>query len=184
MFELKTGWTTSLFHFDPESCILAHIIPCHIYAKIQGCYLFSFFYYGMFVASIYNCYYWLNYINSNRCPDSVTDKCIGLRENCSQYYIVINGVPAKCVFNEVNICYHSELACYKNYNELNMFLSLLGSSSYFILFLLNYFLREKVKKDYNIEGKYDACAVTICSPCGLAQLYREIDTVSDVYINV
>ena len=31
---LEREWSTSLFHCDPESCILAHVLPCHIYAKI------------------------------------------------------------------------------------------------------------------------------------------------------
>jgi len=175
-------WTTSLFHFDPESCILAYVLPCHIYAKIQGSYLCSFLYYGIFSVSIYNVYYWLNFINKNRCPESIADQCFGLKENCSQYYMIINGIPSKCIFNE--LCYHSESSCFTNFNKLNMYLSLFGSFCYFILFSLNYLLREKVKTQYNIEGKYDSCAVTIFSCCGLAQEYREIESVRDVYLNV
>jgi hypothetical protein len=65
-----------------------------------------------------------------------------------------------------------------------MVLSLAGSVSYFILFLLHYFLREKIKKQHNIIGEYDSCAATIFSQCGLAQEYREIELVGDIYINV
>ena len=73
-----------------------------------------------------------------------------------------------------------------NYKKLNVILSLSTSISYFILFLLNFFLREKIKKEYNIEGEYDSCASTVCSTCGLAQEYREIDSppLHDVYMNV
>ena len=187
MFEIasdsKRQWTTTLCDFDPESCILVHLLPCHIYAKIYRiCYLFNFIYYGIFTVSIYNCAYWLNYINSNRCPSLITEKCVGLQENCSEYYVIIDGSPAKCVFNE--ICYHSQSSCFIKYHDLNMLLSLVSSGSFFVLFLLHYFLREKVKKENNIKGEYDACAVTICSPCGLAQEYREIEPVYDVYLNV
>jgi Cys-rich protein (TIGR01571 family) len=138
----------------------------------------------MFSACAYNSYYWLNYINSNRCPDLNTDQCIGLRENCGQYYVVINGIPAKCIMNEYNFCSYNEDQCFTDYKKLNVILSLSGTLSYFILFLLNFFLREKVKKEYNIEGEYDSCASTICSPCGLAQEYREIESVGDVYLQV
>ena len=65
-----------------------------------------------------------------------------------------------------------------------MILSLAGSISYFILCLLHYFLREKVKKYHSIVDEYDACAVTLCSQCGLAQEYREIEPVGDIYMNV
>jgi len=61
-----------------------------------------------------------------------------------------------------------------------MWLSLLGSACYFILLILHSFSREKVKKDYNLESNYDVCAVTICSPCGLAQNYRELHLTYDV----
>lgn len=181
----KRKWATSLYYCDPESCILVNVLPCHVYAKLYDigngnrCYLFNFIYYGIFCVSIYNVCYWLDYINKNRCPSLHTEYCLGTRDNCSQSYMLVNGIPSKCVFNN-NICMHSETDCFTNYNQLNMFLSLLGSGSYFILFLLNLFLREKVKRDYNIEGEYDACAVTVCSPCGLAQEYREIEVVYDV----
>jgi Cys-rich protein (TIGR01571 family) len=58
-----------------------------------------------------------------------------------------------------------------------MYLSMLGSFSYFALIILQFSLREKVKKDYNIERSFakDACAVTFCSPCGLAQELREVE---------
>jgi Cys-rich protein (TIGR01571 family) len=183
MYQLleKRKWATSLYNCYPESCILAHILPCHIYAKIyRDCYLFNFIYYGIFSVSLYNVYYWLDYINKNRCPDLETDYCIGLGVNCSQYYMLVNGIPSKCILNEYNICVHSERDCFTNYNKLNMWLSLLGSFSYFILLILHFFLREKVKKDYNLEGNYDACAVTLCSQCGLAQNYRELEITYNV----
>jgi hypothetical protein len=187
MFEItdsKRQWATTLCDFDPESCILAHVLPCHIYAKVsRNCYLFNFIYYGLFTVAIYNCGYWLNYINSNRCPSLVTNQCIGLRENCSDYFIIVDGSPAKCIIMN-DFCVHSESSCFTNYKKLNMVLSLAGSVSYFILCLLHYFLREKVKKEHNIIGEYDACAVTLCSQCGLAQEYREIEPVGDIYMNV
>jgi Cys-rich protein (TIGR01571 family) len=64
---------------------------------------------------------------------------------------------------------------------MNTFLSLVGSVSYIMLFFLHFFLREKVKKDYMIEGNfgYDFVAI-ICSTCGLAQEYREYEIVMDV----
>lgn len=181
-------WSSALCEFDPESCILAHVLPCHIYAKIYGsCYLFNFLYYGLFCSSIYTFYYWLSFVTQNKCADSLTDQCFGLGDNCSDYYMLIDGVPARCIFNE--ICYHSDTSCVVNYKKINLFLSLGGSISYFILCLLNYFLREKVKKEYAVEGEYDSCAVTICSPCGLAQEYRQYESETkykfeDIYINV
>jgi Cys-rich protein (TIGR01571 family) len=183
MYQLleKRKWATSLCHCDPESCILAHILPCHIYAKIyKDCYLFYFIYYGIFSISLYNVYYWLDYINKNRCPNLETEYCIGLGENCSQYYMLVNGIPSKCIFDDFNICVHSERDCFINYTKINMWLSLLGSACYFILLILHSFSREKVKKDYNLESNYDVCAVTICSPCGLAQNYRELHLTYDV----
>ena len=176
----KRKWATSLCECDPESCILAHALPCHIYAKLNGnCYLFHFIYYGIFCASLYNVYYWINYINQNRCPSLQTEYCVGLGDKCSQYYVLVNGIPSKCIFDN-NICIHSKRDCFTNYNKLNMFLSLLGSICYFILLMLHFCLREKVKKDYNLEGEYDTCAVTICSPCGLAQEYRELEVTYNV----
>lgn len=173
----KRKWSTSLLYCDPESCILSHYLPCHIYAKLnKDCYLFNFLYYGIFCVSIYNVYYWLDYINNNRCPSLETAHCFGLGDNCSQHYMVINGIPAKCIFDE--ICIHSEISCFQNFKELNIFLYLLGSISYFVLFILHLFLREKIKKEYDIEGQYDACALTLCSPCGLAQEYREIENIN------
>lgn len=183
MYQLleKRQWATSLFHCDPESCILSHMLPCHIYAKIydeplNSCYLFNFLYYGIFCLATYNVYYWLDYINKNRCPSLETDYCFGLNENCSQYYMLVNGVPSRCVYND-SICVHSETDCFINYNRFNMYLSMLGSFSYFVLIVLKFYLREKVKKDYNIEQSFakDACAVTFCSPCGLAQELREVE---------
>ena len=183
MYQLleKRKWATSLCHCDPESCILAHILPCHIYAKIyRDCYLFHFIYYGIFSISLYNVYYWLDYINKNRCPILETDYCIGLGENCSQYYMLVNGIPSKCMFDESNICIHSERDCFTNYKKLNMSLSLLGSISYFILLILHLCLRGKLKTDHNLEENYDACAVTLFSSCGLAQNYRELEVTYDV----
>jgi hypothetical protein len=57
MYQLleKKQWATSLFYCHPESCILAHILPCHIYAKIydepegNSCYLFNFLHYKVFM---------------------------------------------------------------------------------------------------------------------------------------
>jgi Cys-rich protein (TIGR01571 family) len=62
-----------------------------------------------------------------------------------------------------------------------MYLSLVGSGSYFVLFLLHFFLREKVKKEYNIEGNFaqDTCAV-LCNQCGLAQELREYEVMINV----
>jgi Cys-rich protein (TIGR01571 family) len=187
MYQLleKRKWATSLCNCDPESCILAHVLPCHIYAKIydnphrNSCYFFNFMYYGIFCLSLYNVYYWLDYINKNRCPDLETGYCFGLGDNCSQYYMLVNGIPSKCIYND-SICVHSESDCFINYNKLNIFLSLLGSISYFVLLMLHFFLREKVKKEYNLEGNYDACAVTILSQCGLAQNYRELEVTYNV----
>jgi len=122
----------------------------------------------------------MNIINLNHCPSLKTDYCFGLGENCSQYYMVVNGKPSICMFDNFNICVHSEGHCFTNYSKLNMVLSLVGSSCYIILIMLHYCLREKVKKDYNIEGEYDICAVTLCSSCGLAQQYRELEVVCDV----
>ena len=184
---LERQWSTSLFHCDPESCILAHVLPCHIYAKIYDreninkCYLFNFIYYGIFSVSLYNVYYWLNYINKNRCPSLEREYCfydVG-NKTCSQYYMLVYGIPSKCVYNEYQICTHSEESCFIHFTEFNTFLSLVGSVSYIMLFFLHFFLREKVKKDYNIEGKYDICAI-ICSTCGLAQEYREYEVVINV----
>ena len=73
MYELIDKWSTSLFHCHAESCILAHILPCHIYARLNGSYLCSFIYYSIFWVSLYNVYYWLNHINHNRCPALLTD---------------------------------------------------------------------------------------------------------------
>lgn len=184
MYQLleKRQWATSLFYCHPESCILAHILPCHIYAKIydepetNSCYLFNFLYYGIFGLAIYNVYYWLDYINKNRCPSLETEYCFGLKENCSQYYMVVNGIPSKCIYND-SICVHSENDCFINYNRMNLYLSMLGSFSYFVLIILKFSLRDRVKKDYNIEGNFikDACAITLFSSCGLAQELREVE---------
>ena len=185
---LERQWSTSLFHCDPESCILAHVLPCHIYAKIYDreninkCYLFNFIYYGIFSVSLYNVYYWLNYINKNRCPSLERDYCFNSdigNKTCNQYYMLVNGVPSKCIYNEYQICTHSEQSCFIHFTEFNTFLSLVGSVSYIMLFFLHFFLREKVKKDYNIQGKYDICAL-FCSTCGLAQEYREYEVVMNV----
>jgi Cys-rich protein (TIGR01571 family) len=50
-----------------------------------------------------------------------------------------------------------------------------------MLCFLHFFLREKVKKDYNIQGNfgYDISAI-FCSTCGLAQEYREYEVVINV----
>jgi len=184
MFETKSPWATTLWNIDPESCILAHVLPCHIYAKLyRNCYLFNFIYYGIFTMAIYNCGYWLNYININRCPSLATTQCIGLRENCGDYYIILDGIHTKCVIID-DVCVHSLSSCFINYNKLNMILSLGGSMAYIILCGLHYFLREKIKKEKSIIGEYDSCAVTVCSPCGLAQEYREIEPVGDIYMNL
>ena len=183
ILEEKRDWSTSLFYCDPESCILSHILPCHVYARIhKECYLFHFLYYGIFCISIYNFYYWINYVNTNRCIGSVTDECIGLSDKCNNHYMLINGVPSNCIINQFNFCTYNEISCYKDYKNLNFTISFFGSISYFILFFLNFFLREKVKKENNIERHlcYDAGA-TLCSTCGLAQEYREVE---GNYINV
>jgi len=190
MYQLieKRQWATSLFYCDPESCILSHMLPCHIYAKIYDkgtnetkCYLFNFIYYGIFSVSLFNVCYWLNYINMNRCPQLETEYCFNSDTNntCNKHYMLVNGIPSKCVYNEYQICIHSEQSCFVHFTEMNTFLSLLGSVSYIMLFFLHFFLREKVKKDYNLEGKYDICAI-FCSTCGLAQEYREYEVVMNV----
>jgi len=181
-------WSTSLFYCDPESCILAHVLPCHIYAKIyKNCYLFHFIYYGIFSVSLCNVYYWLNHINKNRCPALESEYCFNIYDHdhgnntCNQYYMLVNGVPSKCMYNEYNICTHSEQSCFIHFTELNTFLSLLGSVSYIMLFFLHFFLREKVKKDYTIQSNfgYDMSAL-FCSTCGLAQEYREYEVIMNV----
>lgn len=188
---LEREWSTSLFHCDPESCILAHVLPCHIYAKLYDkdttsetrCYLFNFIYYGIFSVSLYNVYYWLNYINKNRCPLLERDYCFNIdnvgNKTCNQYYMLVNGIPSKCIYNEYEICTHSEQSCFIHFTEMNTFLSLLGSVSYIMLCFLHFFLRDKVKKDYSIQGNYDISAI-FCSTCGLAQEYREYEVVINV----
>jgi hypothetical protein len=62
MYEIieKKKWLTNMCECDAESCILSHILPCHIYAKLNGkCYLFNFLSYAFLLGSIYNVYYWL-----------------------------------------------------------------------------------------------------------------------------
>ena len=180
-FEYKSlgKWKTSLCYCDSESCILAYLLPCHIYSKLWGKqYLFHFLSYGLLVTTIYNVYYWINYININQCPSLQTDYCLGLGENCSNYYMLVNGIPSKCVYHE-QICTYNTLSCIEmdEYKKTKLILILLFSGSYALLYCMNYFVRRKVKRDNDIEEGNDICESTICSLCGLAQEYREYDTV-------
>jgi hypothetical protein len=170
-------WKTPLCQCDSESCILAYLLPCHIYSKLWGSlYLFHFLSYGLLVTSIYNVYYWINYITINKCPSLQTDYCITLGENCSNYYMMVNGIPSKCVYHE-QICTYNTLSCIEmdEYKKTKLMLVILFSGSSTLLFFMNYFVRRKVKRDNDIEEGHDICESTICSVCGLAQEYREIN---------
>jgi hypothetical protein len=172
-------WKTPLCHCDSESCILAYLLPCHIYSKLWGnYYLFHFVSYGLLVTSIYNMYYWMNYIVIHKCPSLQTEYCIGLGENCSEYYMFVNGIPSRCVYEyHEQICTYNTLSCIEmdDYKKTKLILSLFFSFSYVSLFLMNYFVRRKVKRDNDIEEGNDLCESTLCSLCGLAQEYREIN---------
>jgi len=178
----KNDWKTSLYTCDSESCILSLLLPCHIYSKIiNKNYLLNFLSYGFVCLSIYNIYYWLNYINQNKCPSNKTEQCVGLGDNCNNNYIYINNIPTKCIYHsDANVCTYNSISCIEldEYRTLNIYLSIFSSISYLFLYLMNYNVREKIKLNKSIKDTYyDIIAVICCYPCGLAQSYREISIV-------
>jgi len=60
------------------------------------------------------------------------------------------------------------------YKKTKLILAVLFSCCYSILFIMNYCVRKKIKRDHDIEEGIDVCETTICALCGLAQEYREI----------
>jgi len=174
--KIERVWTTSLWALDCESCIVTTLLPCHVYAKLNLTnYAIHFLSYALLVLCVRNVYSSLSYLHTYDCPSSETDQCIFLEADCSKYYMVENGVTTPCYYNkDLDACIFSQTACIRVHSSTYTYLSILLSLSYCGLFYMNYKARQLIRTTYSISPSQECVASTACSPCGLAQAYREI----------
>ena len=177
----KGEWKTNMFVCDSESCFLSCIVPCHVYAKIistsKSLYCINLIIYCIIYLSIHQLWYSQNYIIENTCSKELTDNCISIKDNCENFYMIIDNIPFSCIYTE-NFCISNNKSCinHEDSNNSSLTIFLLSSSCYFILVFMNYKAREHIKNIYQKETNCveDITAVTCCSTCGLAQEYREL----------
>ena len=179
MYTLLKTWKTSLFHCDCESCFVSYLLPCHVYAKLkQKNYAFHCILYLSLWSMIQLLYSYHYYTYSNACPPSQTDYCILLNEStCEQYYMLVNSVPAKCIFHlDINHCTYDMYSCIfpDEYSKLTIMIFLCSSMLYMFLWWLHYTVRKEIQYRNDLEDPYRCLATSCCSTCGLAQEYREI----------
>jgi hypothetical protein len=169
-------WATSLCTPDAESCTVATLLPCHVYAKLKPYYCIHFISYAMFVLCIRNVYTTLAYYHTYECPSSKVEQCIHLdKSSCSSYYMTVDGVDVPCLYHEdAEICIFSEEGCIRIPPTQYTWLGILSTFCYLCLFFMNYSARKQVRVLNHIEPKHECIASSACSICGLAQAYREI----------
>ena len=81
--------------------------------------------------------------------------------------MVINGVTTPCLYED--FCIHALESCIIPSSIPYWLLGFM----YVCLFSMHYEIRKRVKQEKQIQGS-DVCESTLCSTCGLAQIYREI----------
>lgn len=173
--EQKT-WKTPLFHFDCESCFLSCVVPCHVYSKIMSTtpleYTTRIILYIILYVGIQQITYIQYRLDNSKCPATEISNCI-FADNCSAYYMTINGLPSTCRYLD-GFCVYSEYQCSKH--TYDIMLVLFSSILYTALTYLHYSARMYIINKNNLEpvGCTDCCASTCCSSCGLAQEYREL----------
>jgi hypothetical protein len=99
-----------------------------------------------------------------QCPSKV-DACLGT--DC-RGYMIVNGAPTLCIYQEVGLCTYSMNTCLEKtpFTAVSVILSLF----YLCIVLMNYAVRRNIREQKQIQG--ECLESTI--PCGLAQVYREI----------
>ena len=175
--KIERVWSTSLCSADSESCIVTTLLPCHVYAKLNlANYGVHFISYAFLILCIRNAYSSLMYFYTYHCPSMKTDQCFFMdKDECSANYMVVNGVTTPCYYNtDVDICIFSQTGCILVQSSTYTWLSILLSLSYGGLFYMNYRARQLIRTTYSISPSQECIASTACSPCGLAQAYREI----------
>ena len=95
-----SSWQTSLWECDSESCILSFLLPCHIYSKVNSNYAYSFMSYGICIVTIRLLYYWTFILYTNACPPNHSEQCLGLGNDCHDYYTTINGLTTACIYRK------------------------------------------------------------------------------------
>jgi hypothetical protein len=169
------SWQTPLWLCDSESCILSFLLPCHIYSKINSNYAQSFMTYGCCIVSLRLLYYWTFQLFMNACPSNLSVQCLGLGNDCSKNYIIVDGIPTSCIYrNDIEACTYNMNSCIQVNPIWYIWIGLIGSLMYIYLFLMNGIIRKKIRYAKSIPDSNDICESTILSPCGLAQSYREI----------
>lgn len=177
---VENDWNTSLCKCHAESCLVSFLLPCHVYAKLKNkYYLLNFVVYASLVTCIYNIGYWLHYLSHNICPSIKAEQCIGLGENCQNYYINIDNTHTQCIYHDdAQLCTYNTISCIKQntYMKLRLYLGAYASFSYLFLFFMNYKKRLVIKeyRKINDTGISDLFASSLCITCGLAQEYREL----------
>jgi hypothetical protein len=171
-----TQWKTGLFECNSESCLVTWLLPCHVYAKLNlthyGC---NFILYGLFVLGIRNLYAWMMYLNQNTCPSNHVTQCWGLNEHCGNSYMNIDNRHYQCVYRpDFSTCTYDTINCFHDISPLYVGGMICLGMIYIGIFFLNYVARKNIKELKEIDTSDNICVHTICSPCSLAQAYREI----------
>lgn len=184
--KIENNRLSNLFKFDIESLCLSTIMPCHVIGKIGEAvsmeYNLLLVVYGIFFV-LSNVSY---YVNSNMfrdiCPKEETNWCFleNNKTECSNKYMSIDGNKAACIFNlKYNSCYSNLSYCINetDYTFLVVLGVVLNIISLSGMFITHIYLRKIYKEENKIKFSMfrDLITVIFCSPCSLAQQYREVN---------
>ena len=180
-------WTHGLICFNLESIFVSVAVPCHVLARVSQSlnknYNIVFLY--LFILYFGNQYanFMKYYVEEITCPVKFTNFCIDYSSSvseCGKYYTELPGGKVSCVYDDItDLCIADKYECRdsKHFKRANMYIYILETSTVFGFFCAHMIIRNQIKKRRKIKssGCEDVAALTCCLPCGLAQIYREMD---------
>ena len=184
-------WRHGLLCFNLESIFVSSVVPCHALARVSQSlnknYNIIFLY--LFLLYIGNQYAnFMQYsVKENTCPTKYTNFCINYSNSeveCGKYYTELPGGTVSCVYDDItDLCISDKYECRdaKHFKQVNMYICILETLTIFGFFCAHMIIRAQVKRRRKIKssGCEDVAAITCCLPCGLAQIYREMDINED-----
>lgn len=177
----KLPWKTNLCKCECESCFLSCIVPCHVYSKIISKtsleYTTHIILYIILYSLMHQLLYFQYTMNNNICPSTEIQNCL-TADSCLKYYMIVNSIPLPCRYVD-DLCVYDEYQCIQphEYSKLTKTTLLLTTFLYSIINYMHYQARKFMQQHKNIGNStcIDCYAVTLCSSCGLAQAYRELE---------
>ena len=180
-------WRNGLLCFNLESIFVSVAVPCHALARVSRSlnknYNIVFLY--LFLLYFGNQYanFMQYYVKENTCPTKYANFCIDYSSSvseCGKYYTELPGGKVSCVYDDVtDLCIADKYECRnsKHFKRVNMYIYILETLTVFGFFCAHMIIRNQIKKRRKIKSSCceDVAALTCCLPCGLAQIYREMD---------